>query len=42
VTIVKNVKKTSRGEKSKFKGKFGLSKIVELAHSGDRQIQIFF
>jgi len=34
--------KTSRGEKSKFRGEFGLSKIVKLVGSGDRQIQKIF
>ena len=36
------MKKTSRGEKSNFRGKFGISKIVKLVGSGDRQIQKFF
>jgi len=36
-----NVKKTSGGKKSNFRGEFGVSKIVEPAHSGDRQIRNF-
>jgi hypothetical protein len=39
--ITKNVKKTSGGKKSNFIGEFGVSKIVEPARSGDRQIRIF-
>jgi len=39
--IAKNIKKTLGAENSKFKGKFGVSKFIEPASSGDRQIQKF-
>jgi hypothetical protein len=40
--IAKNVKKTLGGEKSNFRGKFGVSKIVKLTKGGDTEIQNFF
>jgi len=39
--ITKNVKKTSQGENSNFRGEFGVSNILKPATSRDRQIQNF-